>query len=105
MKHIKKLTITAFMGTGLLFTTLLADVEKGQKIYTKQLKPRCNAMTGSDFAAQHSQDEWEEIYDAGKLSEEIKKICKGHTLNEKLLPHIYDFAYEYANDSGKIPNY
>ena len=91
------------MGSALISTPLFADIQKGQKIYAKQLKARCQGMTGSDFAAKHSQDEWEEIYDAGKLGDEIKQICHGATLNEKLLPHIYDFAYEYANDSGNVP--
>jgi len=92
------------MGISSLTAPLLADVKKGQKIYAKQLKPKCHGMTGSDFAAKHSQDEWEEIYDAGKLGEEISKICGENQLSEKLLPHIYDFAYEYANDSGNVPS-
>ncbi len=104
IKALSKMTMTLLMSTAFITSSLHADVEKGQKIYSKQLKPKCHGMTGSDFAAKHSQDEWEEIYDAGKLGEEIKKICGGHTVNEKLLPHIYDFAYEYANDSGNVPN-
>ncbi len=44
-------------------------------------------------------DEWEELNDAGKLSDEIRKICHGFRINEKDLPHIYDFFYENANDS------
>ena len=105
MKKFIKCTLTSFVGIAIMATTLWADVAKGQKIYAKQLKPKCHGMTGSDFAAKHSQDEWEEIYDAGKLGDEIKKICGGQSLNEKLLPHIYDFAYEYANDSGNVPSF
>lgn len=88
-----------FMGINSLF----AEVVKGQKMYIKHLQPQCKNMSGSSFAAKHSQDEWEEIYDAGALASEIKTICKGKTIDEKLLPHIYDFVYEYANDSAKVP--
>jgi len=84
-------------------TTLSAEVIKGQRIYTKHLQSQCKNMSGANFAAKHSQDEWEEIYDAGTLASEIKSICGGKGLNEKFLPHIYDFVYEYANDSGKVP--
>ncbi|MCK5853968.1 MAG: cytochrome C [Sulfurovaceae bacterium] len=84
-------------------TSLFAEVTKGEKIYTKQLQKQCRNMSGADFAAKHSQDEWEEIYDAGALASEIKSICGGKSIDEKLLPHIYDFAYEYANDSAKVP--
>ncbi len=104
MKKLIKLTLTTFVGMTILTNPLSADVGKGQKLYSKQLKSKCHGLSGSDFAAKHSQDEWEEIYDAGKLGEEIKKICSQNPLNEKLLPHIYDFAYEYANDSGNVPN-
>ncbi len=83
-------------------TSLSAEVAKGQRIYTKQLQKKCKNMSAGDFASKHSQDEWEEIYDAGTLSSEIKSIC-GNSISEKLLPHIYDFAYEYANDSAKVP--
>jgi len=84
-------------------TSLTAEVAKGQRIYTKQLQKKCKNMSASDFASKHSQDEWEEIYDAGALNSEIKSICGGNSVREKLLPHIYDFAYEYANDSAKVP--
>ena len=85
-------------------SSLCAEVVKGQQIYTKHLQPKCKNMSASNFASKHSQDEWEEIYDAGALNSEIKTICNGKTLNEKLLPHIYDFVYEYANDSAKVPS-
>ena len=102
MKHFTQFALTLFLALLFINTTATADVAKGQKLYVKQLKAVCN-MSGSDFAAKHSQDEWEEIYDAGKLNEEINNIC-GTKLDEKLLPHIYDFAYEYANDSGNVPS-
>ena len=103
LKKIIKLTISTIVGITLATIPLSADVNKGQKLYVKKLKKKCG-ISGSAFAGKHTQDKWEEIYDAGKLSDEIKKICKGNTLGEKLLPHIYDFAYEYASDSGNVPS-
>lgn len=103
MKTIARLTIATLLGMALITTYSSADTIKGKKIYIKQLKVKC-AMSGGKFTAKHTQKEWEDIYDAGLLNGEIKKICGGHTVGEKLLPHIYDFAYEYASDSGNVPN-
>ena len=100
----KRILLLSLMLLSLSVNSLFAEVIKGQKMYKKYLQPQCKNMSGSDFAAKHSQDEWEEIYDAGALNSEIKKICKGKTINEKFLPHIYDFVYEYANDSAKVPS-
>lgn len=102
MKHLLHTSITLFVALTLASVTASADVQKGQKLYIKKLKSVCK-MTGSDFAAKHSQDEWETLYEAGKFNAEINAIC-GTELEEKLLPHVYDFAYEYANDSGNVPS-
>jgi len=104
MKRELKFGICVILGLILSSNITLADVAKGQKIYLKKMRTKC-AMTGSEFAGKYSQDQWEEIYDAGKLKEEIKKICHGYTISDQDLPHVYDFVYEYANDSGKIPNF
>ena len=98
MKKLLNITISTLLALTLINTTLSADVEKGKKIYNQKLKTQCG-ISGRDFAEKHSQDEWEEIYDAGKLNDEIKKICHGKGIDEKSLPHIYDFAYENASDS------
>jgi hypothetical protein len=92
------MTISTLLGLIIITGNLSADVKKGQEIYNKRLKSKCK-ISGKEFAGKHSQDEWEEIHDAGKLNDEIKKICNGATIDEKSLPHIYDFAYENANDS------
>ena len=102
MTRLLHATMTLFLLLSFLSVTAVADAQKGKKLYVQKLKPICK-MSGSDFAAKHSQDEWEEIYDAGEFNQEIKKIC-GITIEEKFLPHIYDFAYEYANDSGNVPD-
>ncbi len=103
MKNLLKIVISILLGVSIISTQLFSDVAKGQKIYTKKLKSKCG-ISGSSFAGKHSQDQWEEIYDAGKLNDEIKNICHGYGVDNSSLPHIYDFVYEYANDSGNVPS-
>ncbi len=103
VKNLLKIAISIMLGVSIISTQLFSDVAKGQKIYTKKLKVKCG-ISGSSFAGKHSQDQWEEIYDAGKLDEEIRKICHGNSVDSKSLPDIYDFVYEYANDSGNVPS-
>jgi len=100
------LRVATYIALGLILGSNItfADVEQGQKIYLKKMKSKC-AISGSEFAGKYSQDQWEEIYDAGKLKDEIKKICNGYIISDNDIPHVYDFVYEYANDSGKIPNF
>ena len=98
MKKLFNITISTLLGLTFITSTISADVSKGKKLYAQKLKSKCG-MSGKQFASKHSQDEWEEIHDAGKFNDEIKKICHGATIDEKSLPHIYDFAYENANDS------
>jgi len=104
MRKALKVAVYIVLGVIVGTNTTLADVEQGQKIYLKKMKSKC-AISGSEFAGKHSQDQWEEIYDAGKLKDEIKKICNGYIIKDNDVPHVYDFVYEYANDSGKIPNF
>ena len=104
MTKFSKLALAALLGMAVMTTTASADAAKGQKLYSKKLKEPCK-MTGADFASKHSQDEWEEINEAKKMGAEITKICgEGVSVKEKLIPHIYDFAYEFANDSGNVPS-
>jgi hypothetical protein len=104
MNNITKLAVTATLGAVMLSTTAAADIKKGQKLYLKKLKAPCG-FSGAKFAHKHTQDEWEEVYEAGKFADEVKKICpKVKKVKEKYIPHIYDFVYEYAKDSGNIPS-
>ena len=104
MNKLIKLIVIGAVALSVSTTVLSADVNKGQKLFVKKLKSACG-MTGAKVAAKHSQDEWEEINDAGKLADEIKKLCPNvKKVTEKFLPHYYDFFYEYANDSGNVPS-
>ena len=87
-------------------TTVTADTAKGQKLFTKKLKSACG-ITGAAMAGKHTQDEWQEIQDAGKMAAEIKVICpsvKDKALKEKYINHYFDFFKEYGSDSGNVPS-
>ena len=103
MTKITKLAVLALLGLAVFSTTASADVKKGQKLYMKKMKAACG-FTGAKFAAKHTQDEWEAIKGAGKFGGEAAKICPGLKLKDKYVPHIYDFSYEYASDSGNVPS-
>ena len=103
MNNLTKLAVAALLGLTLLSTTASADVKKGQKIYLKKLKAPCG-FSGAKFAHKHTQDEWESIKEAGKFEAEVKKLCPKSKMKAKYVPHVYDFVYEYAKDSGNIPS-
>ncbi|MEN8304452.1 MAG: cytochrome C [Campylobacterota bacterium] len=103
MKLLKLLTVVA---TLVLFVdvSVQADEKKGQKIIIIKLKDDCG-MNGAILAKKHTQDEWKAINDDGSLPAEIQKICpNSKPLKEKYYPHVYDFLYNYALDSGKVPS-
>lgn len=101
-----KIALASSLLLGVVVNTASADSNKGQKLFIKKLKKPCG-FNGAKFAAKHTQDEWEEIYEAGKFEDEIIKICpkvqKGD-VKESWFEHIYDFSYEFANDSGNVPS-
>ncbi len=103
MTKMSKLAVAALLGMTLLSSTASADVKKGQKIYLKKLKAACG-FSGAKFAHHHTQDEWEAINGSGKFAAEVKKLCPKSKLKEKFVPDVYDFAYEYAKDSGNVPS-
>ncbi len=106
MSKLLKIVLASSLALGVVATTSSADVVKGQKLFSKLLKGPCD-MTGAKFAAMHSQDEWETIKNEGKFEAEVIKICpkvKEGFLKESIQEHIYDFSYEYANDSGNVPS-
>lgn len=104
MKKIATILFAAIIGVGFMSTSAFADAAKGQKLIIKFLKKPCG-FNGAVMAAKHSQSEWQTINDEGKLADEIQKICpKAKPVKEKFLPHIYDFLYNYASDSGNVPS-
>ncbi len=99
-----KLSSLVLISLVLSSNTLFASPDKGHKIYLKTLKKSCG-MNGAEIANKHTQGEWEELHDKGQLESEIKKICpKVKDIDDKLLPDLFDFLYEYGSDSGNIPS-
>ena len=103
MTKMTKIAVSALLGLAVLSTTASADVKKGQKLFMKKMKGACG-FSGAKFAAKHTQDEWAAFKDPAKFVEECEKLCPGVKLKEKYAPHIYDFANEYASDSGNVPS-
>jgi hypothetical protein len=104
MTKFTKLAVAALFAFAVVGTTASADAAKGQKIYSKKFKGSCG-FTGAKFASKHTQDEWEKIKEAGKFAAELKTICpKVSKYKDKYTSDLYDFAYEYASDSGNVPS-
>lgn len=81
-----------------------ADVSKGQKVIIKKLKKDCG-FNGSVLAHKHTQAQWKSINGKGALSEELKILCpNSKPLKAKYIPHVYDFLYNFALDSGNVPS-
>lgn len=105
-----KLAIGTLLGLGLLSTSVYADAAKGQRIYQKKLKSVCG-MTGGDFAAKHTQMEWEGAKEDGTLTQMMEEACpagkdffESGKFQKKFKSHLYDFVYDFASDSGNIPS-
>ncbi len=102
----KKIILSLVVFSMFLSTTASADVAKGQKLFTKKLKSACG-VSGAAMASKHTTDQWIELNEAGKISDEIKIICPKVTqkaLKEKYIPHYFDFFKEYASDTGNVPS-
>lgn len=100
------IVIASALTLGITATSLSADSVKGQKLFSKLLKGPCE-MTGAKFAANHSQEEWKQIKESGKFEDEIIKICpnvKAGDIKESIQEHLFDFSFEFANDSGNVPS-
>jgi len=107
MKFITKVTLASIVGLMLLNTTVFADSNKGRIAFIKKYKKDCNMKSGAKFTRTHTQDGWEKIFGAGEFANEFYKICpnvKKGSIPKEEIPHLYDFAYDYASDSGVIPS-
>jgi len=110
MTTLGKFMVSTLIGFGVLSTSVYADAAKGQRIYQKKLKEVCG-MTGAVFAAKHTQMEWEEANDNGKLAEMMTEACpagkaffESDKFEKKFQSDLYDFVHDFASDSGNIPS-
>jgi len=104
----KIIVFVMIVAFGMVGMTAAADASaaKGQKLFKKKLRKACR-FSGVKFARKHTQDEWEDIYKAGKFPDEAKKICprlKLDKIKKSWWPHIYDFTHEYATGSSRVPS-
>lgn len=103
MKKYIFLIMIAVFTAGFVASPVFADVNKGQKIFIKKMKKPCG-FTGGEMAKKKTQAEWKAIQDAGKLNEELLKECPdAKPLKDSFVPHVYDFLFNYASDSGNVP--
>ncbi len=94
----------AFLVTAAMPTAASANAKKGQKIFKKKFRKKCG-FSGVRFARNHTQAEWETIYEKGKFQSEAKKICprlKLKKIKKKWWKNVYEFTYKYASD-GMVP--
>jgi len=85
-------------------TIATAGAKKGQKIFKRNFRKYCR-FSGVKFSRKHTQDEWEELWDADKFQDETKKICpklKLKKIKDSWWEDVYEFSYKYASD-GVIP--
>jgi len=103
-----RIIVAILFGVFAFFSSAQADVKKGQKLYLKACKS-CHG-NGTKGAALHSQAEWKKLFennaqgmvDAHKGTKGEKKMSP--KFFEKRGSDIFDFLYEYANDSGNVPS-
>lgn len=104
LKKLSKSLLIAFAALSLVAVSAQADSKKGQKIIIKKLKKDCG-FNGAILAAKHTQNEWKSINEQGGLNDEILKLCpKAEPLKDSYIPHVYDFLFDYAKDSGNVPS-
>ena len=80
-------------------------ITKGEKLFVKKLQKYCE-ISGGEFALRYSQDEWEEIAEAGEFDNVTLEICPKlkNVYQAQWTPTLYQFAYMYASDSGNVPS-
>lgn len=105
MTKLIKIALGAALILSVGATTSFASADKGQKLFTKKLKKPCN-ISGAAMAGKHTQSEWTDIKEDGKLAAEIKAICPAVSegdVKEEYLEHYFDFFHEFGSDSGNVP--
>ena len=104
MKKMLTVLALAFFVAAAMPTTVEAGAKKGQKIFKKKFRKKCG-FSGVRFARNHTQYEWDEIYDSGKFPKEAKKICprlNTKKIKSKWWKDVYKFSRKYASD-GVVP--
>jgi hypothetical protein len=102
MKIYKRLSF--LLSALMISSNLLASPAKGQEVLERVLKSGCS-LSLSDIAAKHTQQEWEELKESGKLKSELMKFSKKmEKIKEDEISDVFDFLYEYAKDSGLLPS-
>ena len=111
MRKVTSMLLVVLLGVMSITTNSFADAAKGQKYYLKKLKKYFD-MNGTKFAASHSQEEWEGLFE-GNAQGFIDEFSAQFPKSEKFLKgdgfqtikgDVFDFAYKYANDSGEVPS-
>ncbi|MDD3591492.1 MAG: hypothetical protein PHO65_02535 [Sulfurovum sp.] len=98
------------LSTSLLILTLSpspssASAALGKKIYKKRFHKTCG-FSSVRFARNHTQGEWEAIYEAGNLPKEAQTICPQldiSALENDIWDDLYQYVTKYALD-GLAPN-
>ena len=104
MKKLLTVLALSFFIAASMPTMASAGVKKGQKLFKKKFRKKCG-FSGVRFARNHTQAEWETIYDKGKFPAEAKKICPRLDLKKiksKWWKDVYKFSKKYASD-GVVP--
>ena len=103
-KLVTALTLVAF---AMVSTPTVADasVKKGQKIYKKKMR-KYFVFACCWFAREHTQDEWEELWEDDEFKAETKRICPKLPLKKikkSWWEHVYEFSYEYGTGGSHVP--
>lgn len=105
MKKIITVIILSILTLTFIPTQAMADVSKGQKIFKKKMRKYCK-ISGVRFAREHSQDEWEELWEEGYFQKETKKICPNldlKSIKKSWWKDLYDFTYEFGTGGSHVP--
>jgi len=101
-----KIILTIMLLFSLPFS-LYGDANYGKRFFKKKLSSVC-PVDGATFAQKHTQDEWDELKEEGKLIQEWEKICPEAkniftAMKRKDKKNLFDFVWAYASDSGEVP--
>jgi len=109
MRNLFKAALLVTLGMLIFSSYGSADPSKGEKILNKVIMRAGGCQTPTArIAMAHSLAEWQAIYKAGKLEEEIQKLCPKmgalpKITNKKYAQDVFEYLEHYANDSGAIP--